>query len=192
MRVSLEMALFSQDAQKKILCMVADDLDQLGAVEPLDWLGNPLHAPQPPRRRPIQWSLPDIISADRKPENDPRARIVSFEGVSAELRRVATEGTGLHCIFAILLCIFLCDNFMDMIVAGTPQNICERYFLGFEQRMTVALCGKMGYDNETKSGEVLNAAKPPCQIAIEEIVLVQQIYHAHGLKAACSKPFKKN
>ena len=187
MRLSLERVLFSQDTQKQLLGMVADELDQLSEVKPLDWLGNPLRPPQPPRKRPIQWSVPDIVSADRKPEDDPRAMVVVFDDVTAELRRVAAEGTGLHCVFATLLCILVCDNLMDMIVAGTPKAVCERYFTGFEQRLTVALCGEMGYDNETKSGQVLCPAKPPCQIAIEELLLLERVYSAHALAAQSAR-----
>jgi len=184
MRFALEHVFFSQDCQKDIIKLVADDLDKLSQVEPLDWLGNPLRPPQPPRKRPIQWSLPDIISADRKPEDDPDATVVKFDQVSAELRRIAETGTGLHCIFAVILCILLCDNLMDMIVAGTPQNVCDQYFDGFEMRITKALCGEMGYANDSKSGRVVHPAKAPCQIAIDELMFVETIYVSHNLKAS--------
>ena len=128
--------------------------------------------------------MPDIISADRKPEDDPEATAVKFDSVSAELRRVAEEGTGLHCTFAVILCILLCDFLMDMIVAGTPKNVCDQYFSGFEMRLTKALCGEMGYANDSKSGRVVHCAKPPCQIAIDELTLVESIYVSHNYKSA--------
>ena len=181
MRLSLDAILFKQDTQKHLLRMVAADLQKLSSVPPLDWLGMPLGKPKPARKGPVQWSSADIVGADRRPEDDPAARVVDFDAVSAEICRVADSGTGLHCVFAILLCIFASDNLMDMVVAGTPRNVCERYFTGFEHRMTVGLCGEMGYDNATKSGQVLCPAKPPCQIAIEELMLAERVYAAHGL-----------
>lgn len=181
MRFSLEQVLFSQDCQKHILLLVADDLEKLSVVPPLDWLGKPLRPPQPPRKRPIQWSLPDIISADRKPQNNPNLFKVDFSNVVSELRSVVERGTGLNCTFAIILCILLSDNLMDMIVAGTPENVCNMYFTGFEHRITKKLCGEMGYGEDTKSGRILSPARPPCQIAIEELVFAENVYTSHNL-----------
>lgn len=187
MRFALEHVLFSQDCQRHILKMVKDDLNKLSSVAPRDWLGEPLHK-RGGRKRPIQWSLPDIISADRKPEHNSDFLQVDFSEVTSKLCDIIESGTGLHCTFAIILCILLCDNLMDMIVAGTPENICNQYFTGFEYRITKKLCGEMGYESDSKSGRIISPALPPCQIAIEELIFAETIYKSHFLQSA----FKKN
>ena len=181
LRLSLEHLLFNQGAQQELLRAVADDLDKLKGVELCDWFGNTLEAPQPPKKRPIQWSLPDVISADRRQSCEPDR--VDVGEVTALLRETAESGSGLKCTFCVCLCFLLCDNLITFTAAGSPARVCEAYFGGFEQRMVEGLCGRMGYSND-RSGRVLVPAKPPCEIAIRELEFAKHLFTAHNARGA--------
>lgn len=181
LRLSLEKLLFDQNAQQWLLLEVAADLDKLKNVQLCDWFGNLLDPPQQSKKRPIQWSMPDVISADRR-ENDASEKVDVTE-VSALLRETAENGSGLKCVFCVCLCFLLCDNLITFTAAGSPAGVCEAYFGGFEQRMVEGLCGRMGYSND-RSGRVLVPAKPPCEIAILELELAKQLFTAHNARGA--------
>ena len=189
MRFALRDVFFNQDCQKYILNLFASDLEKMNDVPPLDWLGLPLRPPQPPRKRPIQWSMPDIISADRRAQDDPDAQKVNFDAACKEIRRIAQEGTGLHCTFMVIVAILLSDHLINFIAAGTPKAIADSYFEGFELRVTRGFCGEMGYDSteESKSGRVIYNSKPPCQLALDELNLVERAYTAHFCKSQYHK-----
>lgn len=178
LRLNLQKLLFDQQTQQWLLRAVADDLDKLSNVPLTDWLGNAVDEGIGSRRKPIQWSLPDVISADRR---EPRSTDVNMREVSAKLRQTAEQGGGLECTFLVLLCFLLCDNLMNYTAAGSPEQLCKAYFTGFEQRIVEGLCGRMGYSND-RSGRVLVPAKPPCEIAINELQLATSLITAHNAR----------
>ena len=180
LRLNLQKLLFDQQTQQWLLRAVADDLDNLSGVPLTDWLGNAIEEGTGGRRKPIQWSLPDVISADRR---EPRNADVDMGEISAKLRQTAKTGGGLECTFLVLLCFLLCDNLMNYTAAGSPGQLCEAYFTGFEQRMVEGLCGRMGYSND-RSGRVLVPAKPPCEIAIIELQLATSLITAHNARGS--------
>lgn len=178
LRLNLEALLFDQRAQHWLLARVADDLDVLNGVGPTEWLGNEMPQPAPRRHRPIQWSLPDVISSDRvlqAPETD-------LTEVSALLRETIAEGSWLKCTFCVLLCMFLCDNLIDFVAAGSPDAVCKAFFKDYESRMTIGLCGEMGYSND-RSGRVVVPAKVPCEIAIVEQLYASALITAHNSRS---------
>lgn len=185
LRLSLEKLFFDQSTQQWLLLKVADDLEKLAPVVVTDWLGNPVEPNESRRRIPIQWSLPDVVSADQR---EPCDTDVDMNKVAAGLRDVAKNGGGLQCIFQVLLCLLLCDNLMDYTAAGSPRQLCEAYFTGFEQRIVEGLCGRMGYSND-RSGRVLVPAKPPCEIAILELQRVSSLITAHNARGASAVRF---
>ena len=181
LRLSLENLLFEQRTQQWVLRAVADDLDNLNNEKLRDWFGNELDPPQPSKKRPIQWSMPDVISADRRQSAEPDT--VDLGEVTALLRETAESGSGLKCTFCVCLCLLLCDNLITFTAAGSPAGVCEAYFAGFEQRIVEGLCGRMGYSND-RSGRVLVPAKPPCEIAILELELAKHLFTAHNARGA--------
>lgn len=180
LRLNLQKLLFDQQTQQWLLRAVANDLEKLNDVPLTDWLGNPVEEAMGGRRKPIQWSLPDVISADRR---EPQTGDVDMGEIAAKLRHTAETGGGLECTFLVLLCFLLCDNLMNYTAAGSPGQLCEAYFTGFEQRIVEGLCGRMGYSND-RSGRVLVPAKPPCEIAIVELQLATSLITAHNARGS--------
>ena len=178
LRVDFTKAFFEQRYQQSLLNAVADDLALLQNVECTDWLGNPMRPDASTRRKPIQWSAPDVISADRSP---PHAGDVDILEISELLRKVAREGSGLECTFFVLLCFLLCDNLIDYTAAGSPAALCTAYFTGFEHRIVQGLCGRMGYSND-RSGRVLVPSKSPCEIALAERMFATRLITAHNAR----------
>lgn len=179
LRLNLEALLFDQRAQHWLLARVADELDVLNAVSSTEWLGKEMPQPAERRHRPIQWSLPDVISSDRMPP-PPHT---DLSEVSALLRETIASGSGLKCTFCVLLCMLLCDNMINFIAAGSPDAVCQAFFADFETRMTVGLCGEMGYSND-RSGRVVVPAKVPCEIAIVEQLHASELITAHNSRSA--------
>lgn len=179
LRLSLEEMLFNQRAQHWLLGQVADELDRLDAIDPTDFIGRPLQPPGPARRKAIQWSMPDVIASDR-PLPKPNSNLTE---VSTLLRETIKGGSGLKCTFCVLLCFFLCDSLIDFVAAGSPKGVCDPFFKDFEQRMTVRLCGEMGYSND-RAGRVVKPAKVPCEIAIVELLYASELITAHNSRSA--------
>ena len=180
MRVSLEELLFDQRTQQTVILQLADELEALSGVRPLDWLGIPLPYERPQRKRPIQQTCADVLGADRRNTFETLPD-VDFGPTVAQLREVASSGSGLSCTFVCLLALLVCDNLIDMVARSSPRRVCDAYFTargGFEARITALLTGRMGY--ESTSGSILQGADPSFIVATREMLLLKSIVSPTG------------
>ena len=180
MRVSLEELLFNQRTQQAVILQLADELEALSGVRPLDWIGVPLPYERPQRKRPIQQTSADVLGADRRNifETLPD---VDFGQTVAQLREIAATGSGLACTFICLLALLVSDNLIDTVARSSPRPVCDAYFTakgGFEKRLTALLTGRMGYDSA--SGKILQGAEPSFIIATREMLLLKSIISPTG------------
>ena len=180
MHISLEELLFSQAKQQELLRLLAGELESLSGTRPLDWLGNPMPATRPQRKRPIQQTCADVLGAERRQLFEMLPDI-DFAETSAALRQLAESGGGLECTFMCLLALLVCDNLVDIVARSTPRRVCDAYFTaggGFEPRLTAHLTGRMGYNGV--SGAVLQGAEPSYIVAVKEMLLLKRIISPTG------------
>lgn len=180
MRLSLEELLFSQAAQQMLLRQLATELEALSGTRPLDWLGNPMPAIRPQRKKPIQQTSADVLGAKRRRVFEAIPD-VDYTETADNLRRLAESGDGLACTFMCLLALMVADNLVDIVARSTPQRVCDAYFTakgGFETRMNAHLTGKMGYNGV--SGAVLSPAEPSFITAVKEQLLLKVIISQTG------------